>query len=330
MRSRGLLLFAIIFCHLVSSGKLFAEQSEAPGPQTARQALLEMFFSKSSGTFMKHLPAATRAVLEKASTSAGVDRYAMLSGQWQSQLKHLQTFETGSVLLTTEDPKTSAKTEVIVENDALRGDNDDIEVTFQTYKNGTPKRTPFMPHITFAMKIESGVWKLNEVSLTVHLPLADPDLLKTISDAAKAQPLRASASPVSPPGFTPAAHIAGNDAAVVKAMRSIVTAEATYARTYRSVGYTCTLSDLDGFGSGEPNPHQAMLINAGLAGGRRYGYEFRLSQCGGTPASSFALTAAPSGSGFGQRAYCADQTGAVRYSADGNPASCFASGTPAP
>ena len=40
-----------------------------PAPQTARQALLEMFFSKTPGTFEKHLPQATRAALPKAGTS---------------------------------------------------------------------------------------------------------------------------------------------------------------------------------------------------------------------------------------------------------------------
>ena len=41
-----------------------AQQSAVP--QTARQALLEMFFGKEAGTFVKHLPAATRAALEKS------------------------------------------------------------------------------------------------------------------------------------------------------------------------------------------------------------------------------------------------------------------------
>ena len=43
----------------------FARQSAVP-PQTARQALMEMFFSKTQGTFAKHLPAATRTALEKS------------------------------------------------------------------------------------------------------------------------------------------------------------------------------------------------------------------------------------------------------------------------
>jgi hypothetical protein len=49
-------------------------------------------------------------------------------------------------------------------------------------------------------------------------------------------------------------------------MRAILTAEIAYATSYQGC-FTCTLSDLDGFGGGEPNEHQAMLINSGLASG---------------------------------------------------------------
>jgi hypothetical protein len=275
---------------------------------------------------MKHLPAVTRAALEKAGTMAKLNQYATFTTQLQTQQNNLETFETGSILLSSTDTKAGTKIEVIVENDALRGDEDDIELSFQTYKNGEAKRTPFMPHLTFSMKMEAGIWKLNEISITVHLPLADPDLLKTIGDTMKPQAAHA----ISAPGATITTSTAGTDVAVVSALRSILTAENTYATTYRNVGYTCTLSNLDGFGGGERNEHQAMLINSGLAGGRRFGYVFTLSQCGGTPASSFHLTAAPSGNVYGRHAYCADQTGAIRYSADGNAASCIANGIPLP
>jgi hypothetical protein len=92
--------------------------------------------------------------------------------------------------------------------------------------------------------------------------------------------------------------------------------------------FTCTLSNLDG--GGEPNEHQAMLINSSLASGRRYGFVFKLSECSGAPATTFQLTAAPNQNVYGRKAFCADQSGVIRSSEDGNPATCFASGTPIP
>jgi hypothetical protein len=291
--------------------------------QTARQALLEMFFSKTPGTFAKHLPAATIAALEKSGALASLQQYSVMAAQLQSQQQNLQTFETGSVLMAAEDPKTGQKFEITVNNDALRGNQDDIELSFQMYKDGQSQRTPFMPRMTFSMKEEEHVWKLNEISVTIRVPLADPDLLKALSEKMKPQASAAS--------FTPQRQTVGSaaasDAMVLEAMRKILAAEATYAVTYPNIGYTCTLSNLDGFGSGERNERQAMLIDSGLASGKRYGFVFSLSGCNGTPATSFHLTAAPNANTFGRKAFCADQSQVIRSSDDGNPATCLRSGT---
>jgi hypothetical protein len=299
-----------------------AQQSAVP--QTARQALLEMFFGKEAGTFVKHLPAATRAALEKSGGLTGLQQLSALTSQMQTQGQSLQTFETGSLLLVTENQKTGDKFEMTVENDSLHGDQDDIEVSFQAYKNGKAQSRAFMPQMTFSMKQESEVWKLNEISLTLRLPLADPDFLKAIAQSMKPS---ASATAGAMPQNTAGTSL-GNDALVTAALKSIVAAEATYASRYPTIGYTCALSDLDGFGGGEPNEHQAMLIHSGLASGRRYGYVFSLAGCAGTPAGSFQLTATPSGNAFGRKAYCADQSGAIRSSVDGNPGSCLEKGVP--
>jgi hypothetical protein len=317
-------LTVILATLTVSIGTGWAGQSDAP-PQTARQALLEMFFSKTPGTFAKHMATITRTALEKSGVLEGLQQYSIMASQIEGQGKSLQTFATGSVLLAFEDINKRQKVEVTVENDALQGDQDDIELSFQTYKSGQPERTPFMPHITFSMKTEAGIWKLYEISVTVHLPLADPDLLKSVSEGMKA---RAAAATSIQPQTQSSAPTLGSDVQVIAAMRTIVTAEITYDSAYRGVGYTCTLSDLDGFGGGESNEHQAMLINSGLASGKKYGYVFTLSGCAGAPAQSFHLTAAPTGPGYGRRAFCSDQTAVIRSSSEGNGATCMASGTP--
>jgi len=314
-------VFSLIVVLMFATG---SSAQQAAAPQTARQALLEMFFGKEPGTFVKHLPIATRMALEKSGALASLQQWSLMISQVQAQGQSLQTYETGSVLLAAEDPKTGQKIEVIVENDSLRGEQDDIELSFQTYKNGQAQRTPFMPQMTFSMKQESQVWKLNEISVTVHLPLADPDFLKAITEKMKPQISMDNGSPS--PSPTPAP--AGSDRQVLTAMRTILSAEITYFSTYPRTGFTCTLSDLDGFGGGTPNEHQAMLISSSLASGKRYGYTFSLTGCNGAPAASFQLTAAPNANSFGRRAFCADQSGTIRSASDGNAATCLASGTP--
>jgi hypothetical protein len=197
------------------------------------------------------------------------------------------------------------------------------------------------------MKMESGVWKLNEISVSVRVGLADPDFLKTISEGMKKRATAAgsASSPVrlqSKPfpgeqfqskqwtGATPASSAPGADASVLAAMRTIVNAEKIYRATYGSVGFTCTISDLDGFGGGEPNEHQAMLIPSTLASGRKFGFVFSLSGCSGSGGGGFELTAAPVGTFSGRKAFCGDQSGAIRASEDGSAATCLAGGSPVP
>jgi len=302
----------------------WAQQTEAAS-QTARQALMEMFFSKTPGTFVKHLPMATRTALEKSGLLANLQQYSLMANQLQTHGLNVLTFDAGSVMLAGEDPKSGQRFEITVENDALRGDQDDIDLTFHAYANGQEQRTPFMPQITFSMKQEAQVWKLNEISVTIHLSLADPDLLKAITE--KMAPQAGTHSAIALRNES-AAQTAGRDAMVVGAMRTILKAEVTYASRYPKVGYSCRLSNLDGFGEGEPNERQAMLIDSGLASGKRYGFVFTLSECNGTPAVGFHLTATPNGNALGRKTFCADQSGLIRSSDDGTPATCLASGTP--
>ncbi|MGA8510634.1 MAG: hypothetical protein WB762_33910 [Candidatus Sulfotelmatobacter sp.] len=327
-----------------------AQSSTIRASQTARQALMEMFSLTTQGTFVKHLPAATLSALEKSGALQTLQQYSTLTTQLHSTGNQLETFETGPVLLTSLDPKTNLKVEVIVDSDSQQGEDDNIVLTFRTYKDKDKEvqRTPFMPRITFAMKMESGVWKLNEILVTIRLPLADPDFLKSITDGIKSrtatpaiqpqiqltqspsiqtQSIQGQAIQNQPVPWQPGTQNHGFDNSIQTAMRSILTAEIAYSATYRAVGYTCTLSDLDGFGGGEPTEHQAMLIPSGLASGKKFGYVFSLSGCAGRPATGFQLVAAPAGNSLGRRAFCADQSGAIRYSADGNPATCLASGT---
>ena len=317
-----LLTFSLAACVLSA-----AQVSQTSSPQTARQALMEMFSTNGSGTFVKHLPAATLSALENAGALKALQQYSMLASQFHKTGNQLETFETGPVLLANDDPKTGQRVEVIVESDSLQGDKDNIELSFRTYKDKQPQRTPFMPRITFCMKMESGVWKLNEILFSVRVPLADPDFLKSITEGIKS---RTAAMTQTQLQGSPSTITFGGDSTVVASMRSILTAEKTYKSTYASVGYTCTLSDLDGFGGGEPNEHQAMLIASGLASGKKQGYLFTLSGCQGIPASSFHLAAAPAGNSFGRRAFCTDQSGAIRYSTDGSAATCQESGIPLP
>ncbi len=125
------------------------------------------------------------------------------------------------------------------------------------------------------MKSDARVWRLNEVSVTLRLPLGDVDFLKQLAE-------KANGSRESPQEMSAAA-----------GLRTLATAETAYASTDENLGYTCSLSDLGGTDESEPSPHAAKLIDNALASRMRNGYVFAISGCSGSRVNTFRIAAAP-------------------------------------
>jgi type IV pilus assembly protein PilA len=114
--------------------------------------------------------------------------------------------------------------------------------------------------------------------------------------------------------------MAANEASAVGSLRTIDTAEMTYSSTYPDVGY----SNLANLGGAAPcttaTPASACLIDEVLSGpaATKSGYNFTTVAGGGVPAVTYTSTALPSVVGSsGQRAFCSDQSGVIRYNQSG-------------
>jgi hypothetical protein len=325
------LMFSCAF--VVTSLSAHPSVEAQPAPQTARQAVLEMFFSKTPGTFEKHLPLATRAALRKAGTPSGGSMFSglpALTGQLSAHGQEFQTFEAGPTLVLVEDPQTHSKFEITVERDDLRGDEDEIELGFHSSKDGQNQTAGAKFRFTLTMKQEAGTWRLNEISVTIGASLTDPEFLKAMTT--RMTPTATSMGNTESLASAPSALTAmsaANESAAVGGIRTLNTAEVSYAATFSAAGFTCTLSDLGGMGSGgSPTERQAMMIDPRLASGRKNGYIFVLSGCDGTPASRYSISAVPADSSSGTRAFCSDESGVIRFSADGKANSCLTAGKP--
>jgi hypothetical protein len=330
-------VFTSVFALLLSTS-LFATPSDSaqPAPQTARQALLEMFFSKTPGMFESHLPQATRAAMRKAGTSSGaslLSGFSMLTGQLNSRGQQLQTFEAGPTLVLLENADAHSKFEIDVEGDDLRGDEDEIELSFHGSKDGEPQTAGAKFRLTLTMKQETGTWRLSDISMTIGMSLTDPAFLKAMTTntrPATTTMVGGQASAGGPTTFTPMrGMIAANESAAVGGLHTLHTAEITYAASFPAHGFTCALSDLGGMGGGSGvTEHQAMLIDPRLASGKKNGYLFALSGCDGTQASRYSVTAVPADPTSGTRAFCSDESAVIRFSADGRADSCLTKGKP--
>ena len=286
-------------------------QAQSPSaPQTARQALLEMFLGQTPGAFEKHLPAATLAFMKQAGAGSPLQEVAGFATKIQTQTQKLETFDTGNTLLIAEDRQTRGKVEVTVDKDDLRGDEEEFQLSFRATHMNKADPMPFVPTVTLLMKSEQGIWKLNEASLTLRMPIGDPEFLKSLSSQFAGS------------------RMAANEASAVSALRTLANAEVSYAAVYPNVGFTCSLNDLGGAGKGAPNPHGAQLIDDRLASGSKDGYVFAITGCTGSPANAFRMVAAPAAPSAGRRAFCMDESEVLRSSEDGRANTCLSSGTP--
>jgi len=267
----------------------------AQAPQTARQALIEMFFGTAPNHLEKHLSDSTRNTFKRMSGEGGMsmlDEFSMFTNMTKAGGVKFETFDTGPTLLQAEEVEQNEKTEISVESDNLSGDEDEIELTLHITKKGNEQPLPFIPHFTFIMKTEADVWRLNEIRAEVRVPLADPEFLKNIERQNGKQ----------------------NEQGAQLGMRVIIAAQTSYHSSHGT--YACSLSSLMAKG-------QSNGSFADLATGKHGGYVYAISGCDGT---QYKVVAEPEISDSGQRAFCSDESGAMRAASDGKATTCLSSG----
>ena len=279
-------------------------------PQTARQALLEMFLGKSPETLEKHLPESARhALIRKGDTitSSLMFRFASIGQELSSSGGKLETFDTGPILAVSQDNNGHQKIEILIERDDLQGDDDVIELSFRVYQDGQFKVLPVVPRLIFSMKQEKDLWRLNELNVEAHVPLSDPDYLNGLRK--EQNKIYERMAPIQ--------------------VQMLVSTELDYSQNHPAQGYTCKLSDLFGTRYDAHAAEQgAVVFDPAQAEGSKDGYVFSVTGCTGSPVTKFQISAVPEEPDSGTKAFCADESGALRFAADGQADTCNSSGEP--
>ena len=168
------------------------------------------------------------------------------------------------------------------------------------------------------MKRQANVWRLNEISVNIKVPVGDPKLLEKFGNGIGPGMIggkiggSADGKQEKPRAMSPR-----------EAVMMMGFAESSFASTHPEIGFTCTLSDL-----AKPD---LLNLDPRIFSGEPYrGYKFSLSGCQDKPSGSFHLVAEPASPAAGTKVYCTDATHNVRSSADGLGSSCLASGKLAP
>lgn len=119
--------------------------------------------------------------------------------------------------------------------------------------------------------------------------------------------------------------IAANEASAVGSIRTINTAEITYANTYNTVGYSGNLAALGGAAPCSPAVANACLIDQDLADGNKSGYNFAVTPVGAAPATDYLVTGVPATPGTsGVAGYCSSSAGAIHKDPAGGTAGSVA------
>lgn len=293
-------LYLVLVIAVVTSSAL----GQSSSPQTARQALIEMFFGQAPDHLEKHLPEVTRHSLNKLSSPGGANylsEFSSIAMQARAAGTKFQTFDTGPTLLLTEDPNPGMNgsepdnVEISVERDDLVGDEDQIELAVHLSRNGKEQSLPVIPRFTFIMQSEANVWRLSEINVTLRVPLADPNFLKSMEDQQRAR----------------------NEQRTMMWVQQVNMAQKRYSAMQGHVA--CSLSVLGGQARGGG----AYLYDPELVKGSKDGYVYVISGC---DPSHYKIVAEPAIADSEQRAFCSDEDGDIRASSDGKATTCLSSG----
>jgi hypothetical protein len=307
---------ALLLVFFASSFLFSQTQAPAPPPQTPRQALIELITGGEQGA-MKHLTVEMQKSLQGDNKNGSSPQLAAFD-QLKAASSDFQVFESGQVLLAANDPKSHEKFEVHVDSDDLSGDTDNMDISFHQFRDGVETDVPYaalLSRFTIGLKQEQNIWRLNEISINIKVPLGDPKLLEKFGNGVPGMiggkiGGSASGKPEKPRDFSPR-----------QATELVGMAEMTFARVHPDIGFTCTLADL-----AKPN---MLNLDPRIFSGEPYrGYKFSLSGCQDKPSGSFHLVTEPVSPTGKAKAFCTDATNNVRSSDDGS--SCLASGKLAP
>ena len=302
--------FATLIC-VLCAGTLLTAQSPTPKPQTARQALIEMFLGEGDG-FAKHLPEAAQKLYSQNSDAPFLTTLLRSSGwvrQLESPAERRQIFDDGPAILINEFNEGRDKTEVTVERDSQAGETEEIELSVHLYHDGQEQWLAVEPRLSFTMKQEKGIWRLVDVAANLRVPLSDPLYLRGLRQQQQE----------------------ATESTVQWRIVTLLKAERGYHSDHPDRGYACQLSTLlapepaDARSDDSDNVPQG-YFDPGQGNTEWNGYRFAVQGCDGSPATKFQLTAVPVDSSSGMKTFCGDESGTVKATAVPKIAECFANG----
>jgi hypothetical protein len=312
----------------VLAGIAVGQSKNGAPEQSPRKAILEMF-SGGDEAFKKHLTLEVQAkfneILKKSSPD-GADPLQTVAMAKAAGGNNLETFESGPILFSYNNREQHERTEVRIDSEDLRGDQDDMQLSIHSLRGGVEQDLPVELRLWLMWKLQQNIWRLNAVTVSATFAVGDPRVFDKSTWMPPMGPL-AFKDPAGAKPSTALTPVAANEPpkmTAARAVRLITLAENLYEKKHPDTGFTCVISDLVGVGKGLEDGKIYTFMDPEFSGGVYNGYRFSLIGCDAKPAKAFQVAAEPvSGTG---RAYCSDATRDLRASDDGSGSHCLASG----
>lgn len=293
---------------LLSAAVVLFAVSAIAQSQTPRQALIEMFSGRDPKVFERHLPKVMQARLAALAPEA--------RGRFMSNPTELPTamgrkndirwFEAGPILLLMQDP--NSRLELRIEKENMQGDRDDFELSMQFAMSGKSYGDGNDSRLLLTMQKEDGIWKLSEVGFFLKMKLDGTFIeafAKQMGTAVRASgETTLTASTTTPSRRMSAQDLNPSESVALLSLRQMLAAQTQYRASNPDAGFACDTAALS---VQEVGDYRTMIVG-----------------CKGTPVANYKITLTPVGMGIkGRRAFCADETGVVRYSDDGRGITCL-------
>jgi type IV pilus assembly protein PilA len=110
-----------------------------------------------------------------------------------------------------------------------------------------------------------------------------------------------------------------NETSAVASIKAIQTAQASYQTTYSTPGYAASLMVLGGSESCTPSPDTACLLDEGLTGGVKAGYNFAVTGGNSTTVANATYVAGAAPAVYnhtGVRRFCSTDKNLIRWDAN--------------
>jgi type IV pilus assembly protein PilA len=116
------------------------------------------------------------------------------------------------------------------------------------------------------------------------------------------------------------ARIAANESSAAASVRTLGTAQITYAISYPATGYATTIAALGPVAAActTPSSTNACIIDFVLSSGTKSGYTFASTGSGGPPTTQFYSTALPVSTATGVKGFCGTEDNVVRFTLTGS------------